>query len=216
LERWWDQQNYGGPVTNALKKDKDGETIEVPNRLLDILKEQKDGASEHSGLFKFENQKITNQYVIDLEIFIDAKDQQSYDMLRAAEGNKAVSEYSEIMNLIDGYGRFVRFEPFQKYENGTMDVSNPDQNLILEIFEGLMQAGTISDEPAYGRWFKDGNKCYLGYFMADNSDEWGPRFHGKGIHYQDSVVQHEGIYMNSIDAPFEDREITSFEENETK
>lgn len=60
-------------------------------------------------------------------------------------------------------------------------MSNPDQNLILEVYEGALENGYVGHEPAFGRWFKDGNKCYIGFFADDN--DWDPYFSGKGIYY---------------------------------
>lgn len=87
-------------------------TSEVPNKLKDTLQGIKDKGSEFNGLFKFENEKITDQYLVDMEVWVDAGSQEVMDKLQAASDNKGVTDYSEIAPLINGYARLVRFEPF--------------------------------------------------------------------------------------------------------
>jgi len=144
--------------------------------------------------------------LIDVDIFVDhANSQDDLDKLQevADKGENEVTNYDEVKEFIDGYARFIRFEAYQKDGEGKLDVSNPDQNLILEIFEGRMQDGFISkDPPVFGRWFKDGNHCYMGYFTRDDAqNKWGPQFRGKGIFFKDQQEAHSGIYDTSIDLP---------------
>lgn len=77
----------------------------------------------------------------------------------------------------------------------------------------------MSSKPRYGRWFKDGTDCYLGYFSYNVVDNEIYKFSGKGMHYKESgelVAGSEGLYKvsDALDKPTFTGTIDDFRDND--
>jgi hypothetical protein len=116
----------------------------------------------------------------------------------------STKQFDSLASLLTGYVRVYKFQPFGTKEDGSPDPSQVDQNLIQEVFEGYFEQGGVSKTPHYGRWFKNGDTCFLGFFSfeQDNQDY---RFLGKGMQYKSDgqlVNGSEGIYaITNMDIP---------------
>lgn len=62
----------------------------------------------------------------------------------------------------------------------------------------------MSKEPHYGRWFVNGDTCYLGYFSFED-DNQEKRFSGKGMRWSgdgELIPGSEGLYtISNMDNP---------------
>jgi hypothetical protein len=143
--------------------------------------------------------------------------QDDLNKLKAVEDkpDSEITDYAEIKELMDGFVRVIKWEVMGTPEGQDVVVTDPKQNRINEIFEGRLQDGFISRDPAhYGRQFKDRDLAYLGYFSRDEgNDKWIPLFYGKGMHFKGSQKQLEGIFDMSVVDRTSDEQITSFEQN---
>lgn len=129
-----------------------------------------------------------------------------------------IKAWGDYKALLTGYVRVIKFLPSGfKPDGTTIDPSKADSNLLQEVFEGYFENGGMSKEAHYGRWFKNGEDCFLGYFSYDqvNTDY---RFLGKGLHYKSSgelVSGSEGLYKVTLfDSPATAKTIVDFRTNE--
>lgn len=62
-------------------------------------------AFEFSGLFRFENQHVKERgetFMLDIDIFLNAKNEQTYKMLREVEKKKHITDYAGIKEHLTG------------------------------------------------------------------------------------------------------------------
>ena len=70
IKLWWEDKSYGGSILDSIRKH-DG-NVKVPNSLRKTIQEMEEKAGEFSGRFRFENQKVTDTLLYDIDIFVDA------------------------------------------------------------------------------------------------------------------------------------------------
>jgi hypothetical protein len=211
----WTQSNYGGPVTDPIRKTTETGIVEVPNQVSNQLSIVFDNRGLINGVFKLKNLQKDNSF-FDIDIFTsDIGSEEEQKVLEAAQSDD-ITQLEDVASLLTGYVRLIKFLPTAE-KDGKPDPSQKDQNEIQEVFEGFFQAGGPSKDARYGRWFKNGVTCYLGFFSFDQ-DNMDYRFYGKGLQYTSSgqlVDGTEGIYeVTAMDKPKNTEVIKDFIENQ--
>lgn len=117
-----------------------------------------------NGVFNLRNLYQDNTFY-NIDIFAHyITSAKGYNILKQAHDSPdSLKELESVIPHLTGYVRVIKFIPFAT-KDGNPDPSQVDENQIEEVFEGYYIEGGVSKEPKYGRWFKNGDTCYIGFF----------------------------------------------------
>ena len=213
------QPNYGGPVTDPLRRSVDEETIVIDSGLKNKMNDVHAARGDINGVFDIRNVKGSGASYYNIHIYAhDIANQDAYDLLQEAHNDPlSTKQKADFNEHLTGYARVIKFLPSGTKPDGkTIDPNLPDNNNPQSIFEGYWEKGGMSEDAHYGRYYKNG-ECRIGYFSFEQSNE-SYRFLGKGLRYKSDgelVTGSEGLYKVDIaDTPFTQKTIEDFRENE--
>jgi hypothetical protein len=153
-DQFWDDDIFGGPVTEPLYRPSQDGKIAVPNTMVAKLEKNWDDRSDLSGYFVLRNVQYTKNAFDDYWIFVNNLDQVGYDLLLSLNNTMEVMESKKFLNIrkyLNGYVRDIYFTSHDKNYNPLAT----ELNRIIYVYEGVYSNGVLMTEPdvQFGRHF---------------------------------------------------------------